>query len=259
MLRMSCAVALLVCSASVFRASTVTQPVQPGPFTSCKPVEKDMLDFVQANPAPTDVPAEWRHPGAGFSFTPIADDNIRELYRRALFDEVQKYRLDRLKQFVRRIWIVGTLHVSGIGAIGTQGGGEVWIAIGSAGGARYSEWDVRLALHHEIACQIFDAVPGGLPNDNWRGVTPQGYLDENPADAVKAGHGSTALSFDLARTGFLNEYARSGVMKDFAAIHELSMMAPHEMCFLAERNDLLARKHALWEAFVSEHHLLQER
>jgi hypothetical protein len=226
---------------------------KPDPPSLCQGIEQELLDFVQVFPLGAEVPPIWEHSGPGASFTPITDPELGALYRRALIEELKKYRLDRLQHFVTRVWLVDSLRVSDVAATGTQGGTEVWIAIGSI-----SEWDIRTTLHHEIAGQIYDIVQHRFPNEEWRAVSPDGYRDMHPADAVKAGHGSTALDLELTESGFLYEYAKSDVMKDFSSIHEFRMMAPLKMCYLANKHDKLGRKLAIWKTFVDGVHLLAD-
>ena len=212
--------------------------------------------MVRADPGIGDVPLVWRQPEQNFVFTLVDGVDRREIARRSVAVELSKYRIDVLKNFLNRVWIVDTLKLGGVPSIGTQGAATLWIAVRTSSGAPLSEWDIRSTVHHELACQIFDIVPGGFPEKQWREISPAGYRDVEPIVAARQGRASTALDLESAREGFLTEYARTGVLKDFATFHEFTMMAPEDVCYLA-KHEPIRRKLEAWEAFVSRLQLLK--
>ena len=97
---------------------------------------------------------------------------------------------------------------------------------------------IEAAVHHEVFHLLDQATLGTrwTADSEWHALNPAGFAYRKPGDETKR------------PPGFVNTYALTDELEDRASTFEYLMVRPDDLCALAAKDDILARKvRLLWE------------
>ncbi|MEM0925980.1 MAG: hypothetical protein AAGJ83_08080, partial [Planctomycetota bacterium] len=162
-------------------------------------------------------PREWRDSPINAGAESLAS---RETERslRAVRLAFTKYPPSLLRSNLDRVYLIRQLRFSGISAAGTNSLDRVYVSVESVEQG-YSDAFIESTFHHEFSSILLRNFPHLFAKSEWFSVNPAGFrYKESGTDAIKAGKASEDYAPELAKKGFLTEYAMWDFEDDFNTI-----------------------------------------
>lgn len=221
----------------------------------------DVAAITVRRPTDADVPDNWAtDKSVAFQYHALDDSALEAYFIAILKAEVQRvYRKDWIDSQLGNIYVVKDMKFFDVDAMGTQDRKNIWIAYDPGP----ENWDpeslLKFTLHFEIGSMLHDQHLTDFPRHDWRACTPFGFM--HPIDSVavvKAGFGSSRIDPKLFDQGFLTEYSKASIQKDFATVHSRMILQAEATDEIGREHGLVGCKIAIWRRLNAEYACVKE-
>jgi hypothetical protein len=138
---------------------------------------------------------------------------------------MRRYPAAVLTANLARVYVVGSLHYTGVDAAGTSSLDTVYVADGGAA-AGYTDEFIQVIFHHEFSTILLRNYPQYFDETAWKAANPPKFsYGTGGVDAIKNGESSEAQGKEFYKEGFVNRYARSSLEEDFNEIAQNLFLA----------------------------------
>ena len=169
----------------------------------------------------------------------------------AIKGAMAKYPKGLVGRHVKRIEVVGRMHLFGVAASGTYAQEALVISFSDRGkGLNFRE--AKRAFHHEFSSVLYQRHQASFPREEWLRNNPPGFVYKGSSyNAVLLKATNVARERQYFRQGFVCQYSQASLEDDFNMTMEFAMagdLDPEEM----KRYPHLSAKVALALQFVRQ-------
>ena len=208
------------------------------------PVPVIRTPLIRTKVEPDMFPVSWR---LKMVATPLSATH-RAWAPAAVREALSYYPAGLVRRYVRRIYVMDRLYLSGMGIGGTRSLDRIYLAAGTA--TRHGGHSLARRLHAELSSILMMAHPSFLDEPAWRRANPPTFrYVGSGVTAVRQGRTSLEARSDLLARGFLHTYAMSSLENDFNAVASALFTSEQTLAVYARTSPRLRKKVELTKRF----------
>lgn len=212
---------------------------------------EDFSSKIHFSSEPEIFPQSWLSSPVSARGKPLGDEE-QFRSRRILRFALSKYPPVLVKQNLKAVYVMGSLHFSGIRASGTNSKDKIYIANSGKKRGFTDQWIERV-FHSEFSSILLRNHSRRFPKKRWHATHQSDFrYGTTGVEAVKQNRIGMHFEQQLLEQGFLSLYGQSSLENDFNAYAGQLLLGEPRLWDAAEKTERVARKLKLTIEFFHE-------
>ena len=167
-----------------------------------------------------------------------------------LAEELKAYDSKFVSDNLFYVFIYNSFSVKGVKFAGTQDGANIWISVGSDRDPELSGGEIAATFHHEFAALLFVVHANQLDQIAWFAEIPKDKpFFGDPFTSIGRGMSSTKPNSKGWSDGYLSDYSRADLGKDFCVLWETAFSRPDKLIAAIGESPKIRAKVLLMKSF----------